>query len=203
MWKLTDPYGNPIGQSSQASIAIDTTHAHSGKNSVKVENGGFFGIAPPATAFYGRMWVWLDADPGTGHWAWIDALGPSSSTTPTEVRMGGHYGILEFNYFGNDGEYLSDPNFFNDGMSGGTHPPIGSWVCVEFEYAKDAAGLWLSGSATPTMQMTPTTAWGNGTKAPWSPAYDAVRLGFHNYNGSDVAAWFDDVAFDTQKIGCN
>src|SRR5208283_5326107 len=111
--------------------------------------------------------------PGTGHWAWVDALGPSSSgAARTEVRLGGHYGILEFNYFGNDAEYLSDPSFFNDGMSGGAHPTVGAWTCVEFGLSKDAIVLWIDGSSAPTMQMTPATSWGDGTKAPWSPPYD-------------------------------
>ena len=46
---------------------------------------------------------------------------------------------------------------------------------------------------------------GNGTGGHWySPLYDTIRLGWEHYQMSDVAhdLWIDDVAIDTDRIGC-
>jgi hypothetical protein len=45
------------------------------------------------------------------------------------------------------------------------------------------------------------TAWRN-QPAPWSPAYDRVRLGFHDFQGGAVDVWYDDVALGTTRLGC-
>ncbi|MDP9000617.1 MAG: hypothetical protein M3O46_10950 [Myxococcota bacterium] len=208
-WQITDPFGNPIPPgSSQYSVTVDTVHAHgpAGTHAVKVHNGGLFGTAPPASAFYGRAWVWLGSSPGDvpsgGHWGWILGVGPGDAGPAVEVRMGGQFGILIDNYSPNDDVVLSDPSFFNDGMDGGTRTIAGQWTCVEFYFGKDALRTWINGSEVASLNVTPATTWSHGMKAPWSPTYAAVRLGYANYNANPIDVWYDDVAIDTNRVCC-
>jgi hypothetical protein len=211
-WQLTDVNGNAATQYTPVTtVTLDATDpAHSGTHSVKITGGGFLSTKPPAPAFYGRMWVLLASNPSPGrgsgpHWGWIHGEGPSleGGTTAVQVRMGGQFGILEDNYSPNDDIVLSDPNVFND-SDGGTPPPIGVWTCVEFYYGKDSLRTWINGTEIVTMDVTPSTAWGHGaTHAPWSPAYDAIRMGYAGYNGNAINLQIDDVALDPNQIGCN
>jgi hypothetical protein len=206
-WQVTDPFGNPIPQgSTQYQVTIDTVRAHSGTRSVKVHGGGLIGVTPPAPAFYGRVWTWLGSSPGDvpsgGHWGWIIGVGPGDSGQPVEVRMGGQFGILIHNYSPNDDVVLSDPNFFNDGMDGGTRAIAGAWTCVEFYFGQDSLRTWINGAEVTSLEVTPSTVWAHGMRAPWSPAYRSIRIGYANYNANAIDVWYDDAALDTSRICC-
>ena len=176
---------------------LDSKHVHSGKQSVLVRDG-FLEAKAPAAAFYGRMYTWFDAEPGAGHWMNVVALA-SQGGNDTEVRYGGHYGILQANYFGNDDEVISDPKgYCAPTCDNGVTMPVGRWACVEFYYGKDELRLWIDGDEVETLHV---REWRN-KKAPWSPEYDRVRVGFHNFQGSAPSVWLDDVALDQERIGC-
>ncbi len=176
---------------------LDGTRAHGGKQSLHVHDG-FIQTRPPAPAFYGRAFVWFDADPGVGHWmSWV-AVGPRA-TQDTEVRYGGHYDILEANYFGNDDEVISDPKgYCAPTCDNGVAMPLRRWACVEVYFGQDEIRFWLDGNELTTLHV---TSWRNQAP-PWSPVYDRVRLGFHDFQGAPVDVWYDDVALDTTRIGC-
>jgi hypothetical protein len=206
-WQVTDPYGNPLAPgNSQYSVTVDTTRAHSGTHSLKVSNGGLIGVAPPSPGFYGRVWTWLGSSPGEvpngGHWGAIIGVGTSDSSQSTEVRMGGQFGILIDNYSTNDDIVLSDPTFFNDGMDGGTKAIVGAWTCVEFYFGKDSLRTWVNGAEITSLDVTPSTVWAHGMKAPWSPEYSSIRIGYANYNAAAIDVWYDDVAIDANRICC-
>lgn len=197
LWTLRGFEGGQMPHATTATL--DLVRAHSGSQSVHIRDG-FLEAKTPGASFYGRMYAWLDAEPGTGHWMTAVALGPGPGNgRDTEVRYGGHYGILEANYFGNDDEVISDPQgYCSPTCDNGVVMPVKRWACVEFYYGKDEMRLWLDGVEIETLHV---TEWRN-QKAPWSPAYDRVRVGFHNFQGSSPSLWLDDVAFDQARIGC-
>ena len=176
---------------------LDGARAHAGRQSLHVHDG-FIQTRPPGPAFYGRAFVWFDADPGDGHWmSWV-GVGPGAMQD-TEVRYGGHYDILEANYYGNDDEVISDPKgYCSPTCTNGVAVPVRRWACVEFFFGKDETRFWLDGSEIETLHA---TTWRNQAP-PWSPAYDRVRLGFHDFQGAPVDVWYDDVALDEERIGC-
>jgi hypothetical protein len=208
-WTVTDPFGNALQP--PATVAIDTTammgHVHGGTYSVKVHNGGLIGVAPPSAAFYGRFWVWLGTNPSPGrgsggHWAWAVGAGLLGGAA-AEIRQGGQFDILIDNNSVNDDIVLSDPNLFND-SDGGVTPPVGQWICMEFFYGKDSLRTWIQGTEITALDVTPTTVWAHAaTTPPWSPAYSAIRIGYAGYNGNLIDLWLDDVALDSNRIGCN
>lgn len=195
LWTVRGFEGSQMATPTTATV--DSTRAHTGKQSVLIRDG-FLEAKVPASAFYGRLYTWFDADPGTGHWMSIAALAPGNGRD-TEVRYGGHYGILQANYYGNDDEVISDPKgYCAPTCDNGVTMPVGRWACVEVYYGPDEMRLWLDGEEIETLHV---REWRN-QKAPWSPAYDRVRVGFHNFQGSAPQVWLDDVAFDSARIGC-
>jgi len=194
-WSVLGAEGHQAPQ--PATAFLDGSRAHGGHQSLHVHDG-FIQTRAPAPAFYGRAFVWFDADPGTGHWmSWV-GVGPGGAQD-TEVRYGGHYDILEANYFGNDDEVISDPKgYCAPTCDHGVTIPVGRWACVEFYFGKDESRFWLDGKEIDPLHV---TSWRN-QPPPWSPAYDRVRLGFHDFQGAPVDVWYDDVALDEQRIGC-
>jgi hypothetical protein len=194
-WTVLGAEGHQSPQSTTA--VLDGARAHGGKQSLHVHDG-FIEARPPGTAFYARAFVWFGADPGAGHWmSWV-GVGPGGAQG-TEVRYGGHYDILQANYFGNDDEIISDPKgYCAPTCTAGVAVPVGRWACVEVYFGKDESRLWLDGNEIDTLHV---TSWRNQA-APWSPAYDRVRLGFHDFQGAPVDVWYDDVALDAERIGC-
>jgi hypothetical protein len=195
-WTVLGAEGHQAPLSTTA--LVDGTRAHRGKQSLHVHDG-FIETRPPGAVFYGRAFVWFDADPGAGHWmSWV-GVGPGGAQD-TEVRYGGHYDILEANYFGNDDEVISDPKgYCAPTCTNGVAMPVGRWACVELYFGKDELRFWLDSREVQTLHV---TSWRNRSP-PWSPAYDRVRLGFHDFQGPAVDVWYDDVALDLQRIGCD
>ncbi len=197
-WKALGFEGNQ--QPVTATATITTDQVHSGTRALRIQDG-FLEAAVPSATFYGRVFTYFTAEPGTGHWVGWNGVGPGSGGgQKTEVRYGGHFGILEANYFGNDDEVISDPKgYCAPTCDNGVVMPIGKWSCVEFYYGKDEIRFWLNGTEVTTLHV---TSWKNKS-APWSPAYDHVRIGFHNFQGdSSKPVYYDDVAFDSNRIGC-
>jgi hypothetical protein len=183
---------------SPTTALVDRGRAHSGQKSLHIHDG-FIETRPPGSAFWGRAFVWFAADPGAGHWmSWV-GVGPGGAQG-TEVRYGGHYDILEANYFGNDDEVISDPKgYCSPTCTNGVTMPVARWTCVEFYFGKDELRFWLDGNEVQALHV---TSWRNQAP-PWSPAYDRVRLGFHDFGGPAIDVWYDDVALDLQRIGCD
>jgi hypothetical protein len=211
-WTITDRDFNPFS-GTQTVVAIDTTRAHSGTHALKITpsngSGGFIGTAPPGAAFYGRAWVYMDADPGMGHWEGIVGRGPArnSMTSPAELRLGGQFDILYMNDNQTDGYFLTNPNFFTDHM--GMAPPVNKWVCEEFYFGDDTVKWWVTDAtatpaATPFLDIEPTSTWYQGEPpTPWSPTYATIALGYGIFGSNTLDVWYDDVAIDTSRIGCN
>jgi hypothetical protein len=214
-WKISDRDLNPLmGMGAQTVVTIDTTRAHSGTHAVKVTtsngSGGLFGTTPPGPQFYGRAWVFMDADPGMGHWEGIVALGPArndAGVTPAQLRLGGQFDILYMNDNQTDGYFLSNPNFFTDHV--GPQPPVSKWVCEEFFFGDDTVRWWISdqgmpAASAPVIDIGPSSHWYQGQPpSPWAPSYASILFGYGKFGSVDLNVWYDDVALDVGRICCN
>jgi hypothetical protein len=200
IWSLTDMNGVPNTQYTPVTtVAISSTHAHSGMYSVEINGGGFFGTAPPAAAFYGRAWVYFGSSPGSGHWAFIEGVGPGSQSTATQVRLGGNLGTYDANI---QTSAFEDEIRANAPDGGAIPVPLATWTCFEFYYGENALALWQNG--VQILAITPTTPWLDGNaKTPWSPQYVMIRFGYATFSGVSIDVWIDDVALDAQRVGCN
>ncbi|MCA9706432.1 MAG: hypothetical protein KDK70_11330 [Myxococcales bacterium] len=206
-------------QEVQATVRVDETRAFSGARSVRVttERGGgsfrrgYMSVegAPvfplDGNVMWGRAMMWLDQTPaGSVHWTHIQGEGEVEGMGFRALsRYGGqHMGRLMANYetqgVSTDCWDHSDTVF-----------PTGTWVCFEWRFngPNDEMNLWVDGVALDDVTVIGMGegCGGNDTGGHWySPLYDTLRLGWEHYQMSDVAhdLWIDDVAIDTDRIGC-
>jgi hypothetical protein len=86
---------------------------------------------------------------------------------------------------------------FGDGTAY-TYSWSGRWQCLEWHYSQplQQGTLWLDGAQVP-IQV-------GKSHAPEIPVFTSLGVGWANYQnaGEGFAVWIDEVAFDSQRIGC-
>jgi hypothetical protein len=213
LWRVITSYADPQMNSAN-SVVVDAVHAARGRQALHVHTTTTDPVyiqsrsLPVASnTFWGRVLAWFDVDPGArtkGHWAAFVGVGRKSDAgQDTEVRIGGQFGILTINYFGNDANQISSSK---DGdYSDGVKLPIRSWTCFEFQYKGDTHELrfFIQGKEIEQLHV---TDWGQFGRTPipsWSPNYDRLRIGYQSFNAdTPVDVWYDAVALDANRIGC-
>jgi hypothetical protein len=227
LWSVTAAKGCS-GQSSY-SVTIDSTQAHSGKQSLKVVGGDSCGpMMVNASAFtkltggdvYGRFYTQLSS-PMPVHHAALMALGfapdagPLGNNTKQYLQLaaeeasnpdGGSGAMLDWNY--ND---LTLPQKDSMGFVQTTYPVAGAWTCVEF-HAAPASGaieVWVDGAAVPGMTYVPgVTTDSQGVNGGWNAgrpkplSVQSIGFGWIDFSSAGTTLWFDDVALAGARVGC-
>lgn len=209
--------------SDSGKLAVDTTRAVSGSNSVKMTitnnvltNTRIHRSLTPANslkALYGRVRLWTTGDPNNvGHWDFVNNWGyvPGVARTPQNqawYTFGGGWGTLSaFNLA--PGLDCCMP-CSEQGKPGPTLPH-NRWVCLEWraDTEKHEMQFWIDGKLIPELTVKdPTTAGSCIGKTYIGPEYfETVSVGW--LRGMAQAAgpletWIDDFSIDTQPIGCD
>ena len=211
----------PLGGAASLDWGIDTRNGtltverlaagHGGKilHVRTLDNGRAFlrvdDLAVPASGFYGRMRVRVDAFPTAPDWAHF-TLVEATGTGSTEVvrPLGGQYvptvdralwGI------GADGGPTGDWTDWRESA-----PAVADrWQCVEWRLdpATNTVTTWFDGRAT----LTAGEQAHGGNQVPFVlPAVDTVKIGWQLYQGGTTpgqfSLWIDDIALSTDRIGC-
>ena len=208
-----------------ATVQVDATKPFKGKLGLHIsapgggthmafiakEGAPVFPIA--GNVFYGRMMVWLNQHPAGGvHWNNIQSSGLLPNSTQTAKYAWGGDGMLGavaagFTIRNNP----TDTATVVDCYKTSTTPcPVQRWACVEWKFdgAADEMRYWLDGQSLPDADViktrgtciTPLPAGGV-----WhAPVFSNLSLGWVQPNASPTAIemWIDEVAVDTQRIGC-
>jgi hypothetical protein len=107
------------------------------------------------------------------------------------------------------GYYLS--NTRDCGQYSSAQMPLGRWACLEWEFdgVNDEMKIWIDGQAIDPLTMTnPTSSTYASCAPPWvasAPVFERLALGFYRgiaADGGSVEMWIDDVAIDSQRVGC-
>jgi hypothetical protein len=167
-------------------IAVDTTRAHSGTQSVKVTAPlatGYQsvmlriageGLLPvPSNVVYGRMMFWLDSSPTTSvHFTLVDGSGLVSDAGYHAVyRYGGQLPLTgpDGGFFGSQvmASYDTTDSYSGVGpasdcfqQSQGRVVPLGAWTCIEWEFdgPNDTMRFWIGGAPAPDLTVSHTGA---------------------------------------------
>ena len=213
LWRVITSYADPQMNSAN-SVVVDAVHAARGRQALHVHTTTTDPVyiqsrtLPVANnTFWGRVLAWFDVDPGArtkGHWAAFVGVGKKSDAgQDTEVRIGGQFDILTINYFGNDANQISSSK---DGdYSDGVKLPFRSWTCFEFQYKGDTheLRLFIQGKEIDQLHVTDWGQFGHTPIPSWSPNYDRLRIGYQSFNAdTPVDVWYDAVAIDPNRIGC-
>lgn len=184
-------------------VAVTTSKAHSGTNSVQItigtgksatfidETKGF----PITGTLWGRVWLYVMTNPGA-HEIYIES---------SSGMMTGNNGVRELNtYNGPDMRTNVDP--VGTGEANGISTvalPQGTWTC--FEWSVGLAGtmgsiaLYMNGTE---VAGTPLTFPSTGDVA--IPSLIEQRIGYERYAaGAAGDVWIDDYAIGTSQLGCD
>jgi hypothetical protein len=196
-------------------LAIDDSQRHSGARSVKVTGQGGYSnhifltnttaIAKLGPIVWARFWMRLSDALGEGHTTFLAMT--DAADGGKHVRMGGQSKIVMWNRESDDATL---PALSPTGIAASRALPAGQWLCVEFAIdattAPASMRTWVDGAelaglrvdATPTPDVD--EQWLR--KPAWRPSPADLSLGWESYAGQAMTLWFDDVALDRSRIGC-
>jgi hypothetical protein len=197
-----DPARWTIDRIGEGTVVIDSTIAHSGTKSVHVTQVGYNAFAtlkgaslfPTGSRFYVRVFMRLATPMTPGHNTYFIAGLAATQGAPYETRIGVQNSMLVINQPMGDRGFLSNQNFYNDGLPGAVLA-VGDWSCVEvfLDPPNSTIDVWLDDALIPDLSRTD-----------WQEErFDVIRFGFERYAGPDSEIWYDDIAIGTERIGCD
>jgi hypothetical protein len=203
-WKTYAPDCNQGG-----SISLDTTTAHSGKSSMKVNGAGgycghiFFGTtAVPSGDVYVRAWIKASKALTDSHVTFI-TMPDSGLGTNKHLRIGGQNSILMYNRETDDATL---PDLSPQGVAASAKLPTGDFQCFEYHLGSDGTiQTWLNGNAISALQAGPGANNPNGAqweRGSYKPKVSAIYFGWESYGGDTNTFWYDDVVVSSSRVGC-
>lgn len=205
-----DGFGARGDEWGQGTIGVASDEAKRGNKSLKVDGGNdgqhfmdYKGnLGALASHHYGRVFMKV-ATPapwpsdGVLHADFIEGLGPNSSGGQHNVR----WGVVEntqnkFQWIFN--VQPSNAGEWGDGTSYDYDWP-GEWQCIEWYYDEPSQDgtLWIDGAEIPIDV--------GQSHAPEIPVFESLGVGLANYQpaGEGFTVWFDELAYDDERIGCD
>ncbi|KAF2726550.1 hypothetical protein EJ04DRAFT_517755, partial [Polyplosphaeria fusca] len=190
-------------------ITLDTSTAHSGKNSVRVDGAGgycghvFFGTSKiPSGDIYVRTWVKASKALTDSHVSFI-TMPDSAQGSKKHLRIGGQSKILMYNRESDD---ATMPDLSPQGIAASKALPTGAWSCFEYHLGTDGSiETWLNNVTIGA--LTVKTGTSNPNAAQWQrssykPKITAVNFGWESYGGDANTLWYDDIAVSSTRVGC-
>lgn len=221
----SEPSGAWAVSKSKGALAVDTTRAHSGKQSVKITTDAADSYKSAMMAYsdklpvaanvvHGRMMLWLESAPQTAvHWTFIAGQGPVPAQNYSAIyRYGGQHPITD------NGSFVGSKLMANYETIGAQSDcwfhstdkvvPVGKWACVEWKYdgPKNEMQFWLDGE-----ELTDLHVQGKGQGCvhqapdyPWTaPTFEKMAIGWESYQPDEPRTmWIDDVVLSEGPIGC-
>lgn len=201
-------------------LSLDESRARYGRRSLRVrgvneKDGGGWLVwdmahgfpAGLATGFYGRAFVWFAAPAPVRHMDFVAGAGPLDGSEAL-YRYGVENRRFTSNYFTIQGGRFIEGAIPTDRFESGAKPydvPTGRWLCLEwrFDGANRRTQMWIDGVARPELAHDEAR---DGQSWP-APTFRAAMFGFQIYSHDDTGGaafdlWFDEVAIDDQRIGC-
>ncbi|MGW5558125.1 cellulose-binding domain-containing protein [Micromonospora sp. NPDC003944] len=206
-WAVVSPDCSGTG-----TATIDTTTAHSGSRSVRINGTAGYcnhvfirstkNLAGVGNVRYARVWVRHTTAQPTEHTTMMAMADAADGNR--DLRLGGQNGALQWNRASDDATL---PEQSPAGVAQSLPLPTNRWTCVEFMVDGAAGQLrtWVDGTAVPglTADGSPTHdidgQWYNRT---WRPQLTDLKLGWESYGGGADTLWYDDVAMGASRIGC-
>ncbi|KAL5420498.1 hypothetical protein PMIN04_006435 [Paraphaeosphaeria minitans] len=189
------------------SVALDTTTAHSGKNSIKVTGAGgycghiFVGTTkvPTSGDVYVRTWLKASKALTDAHVSFI-TMPDSAQGAKKHLRIGGQSKILMYNRESDDATL---PDLSPNGIAASKALPTGSWQCFEYHLGADGSiETWLNGEAIAGLTTKNNSNAGQWTRSSIKPKITGVYFGWESYGGDTNTFNYDDIAIGSTRIGC-
>ncbi|KAF2666073.1 hypothetical protein BT63DRAFT_48774 [Microthyrium microscopicum] len=204
-WPIYAPDCNQGGK-----VTLDSTTAHSGKNSVRVNGAGgfcghiFFGTTKvPSGDVYVRAWIKSSKAFTDSHVTFItmtDAAQPAKK----HLRIGGQSKILMYNRESDDATL---PNLSPQGIAASAALPANTWKCFEYHLGADGSiETWLDGKVIPGLTVKNGAANANADqwkRGGYKPKVTGIYFGWESYGGDTNTFWYDDISVGSTRAGCD
>ncbi|KAF2203207.1 hypothetical protein GQ43DRAFT_412142 [Delitschia confertaspora ATCC 74209] len=190
-------------------VSLDTSTAHSGKNSIRVDGAGgycghiFVGTTNvPSGDVYVRTWLKASKALTDSHVSFI-TMPDSAQGSKKHLRIGGQSKILMYNRESDDATL---PDLSPNGIAASKALPTGSWQCFEYHLGTDGTvETWLNGVAIDGLTVKSGVT--NNNAAQWQrssskPKITGVYFGWESYGGDANTFWYDDIAISSTRVGC-
>ncbi|KAL2259017.1 hypothetical protein VTK26DRAFT_7447 [Humicola hyalothermophila] len=204
-WPIYAPDCNQGG-----SVSLDTSVAHSGSNSVRVDGGGgycghiFFGTDQvPSGDLYVRVFLRASKALTDAHVTFITMPDPAQGTNK-HLRIGGQNSILMFNRESDDATL---PELSPQGTATSKPLTANTWECFEYHVGTDGTiETWLNDAAVTGLTYGPGID--NPNAGAWSrstiqPRPSGVYFGWESYGGDTNTFWYDDIVISSSRVGCS
>jgi len=191
-------------------VTLDSSVAHSGKNSVRVDGAGgycghiFFGTTkiPTSGDIYVRTWLRASKALTDSHVSFI-TMPDSGLGAKKHLRIGGQSKILMYNRETDDATL---PDLSPNGIAASKALTAGKWQCFEYHLGADGTiETWLDGAAIDALTVKSGVSNPNGaqwTRGGYKPKVTSINFGWESYGGDANTFWYDDIAIGSSKIGC-
>ncbi|KAF2263188.1 hypothetical protein CC78DRAFT_604663 [Lojkania enalia] len=190
-------------------VSLDSSTAHSGKNSMRVDGAGgycghiFFGTTKvPSGDVYVRTYLKASRAFTDAHVSFI-TMPDSSLGSKKHLRIGGQSKILMYNRESDDATL---PDLSPQGIATSAALPANTWKCFEYHLGTDGTiETWLDGTAIAGLTVKAGTT--NNNAAQWQrgsyrPKITAIYFGWESYGGDTNTFWYDDVVVSSSRVGC-
>jgi hypothetical protein len=190
-------------------VTMDSTQAHSGTRSVRVNGGGgycnhvFFRPKTPLTGqgpVYARFFVRFEKPLTQSH---VTFVALRDDAEMKDLRMGGQSEILMWNRESDDATL---PELSPTGIAASVKPETGKWLCIELLVDGNKLETWLDGmpvqGLTVEGESTPDIDAQWQRKADWHPSLSDIRFGWESYGSDENTLWYDDVLLGTTRSSC-
>ncbi|AEV84995.1 cellulose-binding protein II [Actinoplanes sp. SE50] len=198
--------------SGAGTAAIDTTVAHSGTASLRINGAAGYCnhvfarntslLAGTGNVWYVRYWVRHTTALPAAH---VTAVAMADANDGgRDLRFGGQNGALQFNRASDDATL---PEQSPAGVALSRALPTGTWNCVEFKVDGSTGTIetWLNGTSVPGLLEDGVATHdvdGQWLDRTWRPALTDLRLGWEAYGEGADTLWYDDVAVSSARNGC-
>ena len=189
-------------------ISLDTSTAHSGKNSMRVDGGGgycghiFFGTTKvPSGDVYVRTWLKTTKAFTDSHVTFI-TMPDSAQGQKKHLRIGGQSKILMYNRESDDATL---PDLSPQGIATSAKLATNTWQCFEYHLGPDGSvETWLNGAVVAGLTSKPGVS--NPNAAQWQrssikPKVTGIYFGWESYGGDTNTFWYDDIAVGSNRSG--
>lgn len=213
---------DPARFSIQTGGAADVVHvtqdqAARGTYSVHISTQGGFGYLKHESTFpvasndyFGRMFLRVAkfSQVDWAHWTIAETAGQGDGSL---IRVGGQFDTSQqVNRWGvgSDGGPTGDwTNHDADPPGAVQEPPVGEWVCVEWEYRGSAneTHFFVNGEEHPSLATTATDHGGSNVDY-ILPTAESLWFGWYQYQDDPdlrFEVWIDELAIDDERIGCD
>lgn len=149
----------------------------------------------PRNEVFGRLWTYVEPGHPDSHNYLMAAEGQLDGAR-VQYRLDSNRGRLNARY--TNPKTISEHGGLMDFGPNQVTMPTRKWFCIEWHIdgARDRMSVWLDGNLITTT-----------SDARWkAAAFEFLEIGFRTYQKPDEApsydVWYDDVALDDERIGC-